>query len=908
MPRIVVFALIYFVVCSTALWGQCPTIAEINQRFYPDKLEVGSYEDSLANVCPTYRDSLQKALYSLSILAYVEGRDLRSAVYFGERALDLKRTLLAGQDPTETLGKCLHNLGIFTHNLGRYREAEAYLREAIEVYETIDHAERRMRSLAELGFVYGRMGDYDRSSEILMTLIRDGRKLGADRHVANGLRLLGQNLVQQKHHAAARDTLTNALAIYTILEDGMNIARTHLDLAGAAYGLKDYASVEQNAAAALAIFSAAGVDREVAKLQSLLALSRSAAGDETGALAAWNRNLDYVSTTGDPVLLAQAYDNGAELAAATGDYELAISRVGRAIGALVGEWTPSQESPVPTREDLLDNPYLVDLFIYLGDLARMYRLAGRSADALSAIYAADGVLDALAREQGGTVGKLFWREQAMPVYELAIAICREEAADTEAFLFFEKSRALLLLEAWAEADLMRLLPPELGRSLDSANRVLLGLQRTALTADAETLDSLRKNLIQTRSDINALQESVQRTLPAYATQQLAPTTIDEAAAREDLSRGNWDRQLQYFFGDERVYALALSGAETMLHDLGNRDAVEKAVRQLLYYFTGSDKIDQDPAGFLAHSHTVYRMLLAPLELQSGERLLVIPDGILAYLPFAALVTEGEQGDLGAASYLVRNHLVSYAQSATLLQRQQLAPASSPNVLAFAPFVATGRGEAPALPFSEQEITTLERTLGAELLLNDAATREQLLARMTDYGTIHLSSHAYANPEGDSPPRILTATEPVYLPDVYAHRLDCGLVTLSACQSNIGPLARGEGVLGLGRAFAAAGARGVVASLWTLNDRAAAAINEDFYAALKRGAGKPDALHEAQLKYLDRSDMPAYLKSPYYWAGLTYYGSARGIERKTFPWPWIGLAGLLVAGWWLWRKNGPKGEA
>ena len=115
--------------------------------------------------------------------------------------------------------------------------------------------------------------------------------------------------------------------------------------------------------------------------------------------------------------------------------------------------------------------------------------------------------------------------------------------------------------------------------------------------------------------------------------------------------------------------------------------------------------------------------------------------------------------------------------------------------------------------------------------------------------------------------------------------------LSACQSNIGPLAKGEGVLGLGRAFTAAGAKGVVASLWSLNDRATMEVVTSFYAHLAKGSSKPSALHAAQLEYLNRTDIPAYLKSPYYWAGLTYYGDAGKLPSRSWPiWIW----GILVA--------------
>jgi CHAT domain-containing protein len=210
-----------------------------------------------------------------------------------------------------------------------------------------------------------------------------------------------------------------------------------------------------------------------------------------------------------------------------------------------------------------------------------------------------------------------------------------------------------------------------------------------------------------------------------------------------------------------------------------------------------------------------------------------------------------------------------------------------------------------LPFSAQEVSALEEIMGATVLMNGEATREALLAQMTAFGTLHLSSHAFATPEGSSPPRILTATESVYLPDVYAHRLNAALVTLSACQSNIGPLARGEGVLGMGRAFAAAGAQGVVASLWMLNDRAAADVNDRFYEQLARGVSKPVALHQAQLDYLNRTDMPAYLKSPYYWAGLTYYGDANPLPTSPNLWWFVFPILIVLAAAWRFLRSRDK---
>ena len=114
------------------------------------------------------------------------------------------------------------------------------------------------------------------------------------------------------------------------------------------------------------------------------------------------------------------------------------------------------------------------------------------------------------------------------------------------------------------------------------------------------------------------------------------------------------------------------------------------------------------------------------------------------------------------------------------------------------------------------------------------------------------------------------------------------------------------MLGFGRAFRAAGAGGVVASLWSLNDRATAEVTATFYRHLADGKSKPLALRRAQLEYLRRTDLPAYLKSPYYWAALTYYGDAGALPVSGIsPAWWAGVMLFVPLGvlLWRWQRSG-----
>jgi CHAT domain-containing protein len=103
------------------------------------------------------------------------------------------------------------------------------------------------------------------------------------------------------------------------------------------------------------------------------------------------------------------------------------------------------------------------------------------------------------------------------------------------------------------------------------------------------------------------------------------------------------------------------------------------------------------------------------------------------------------------------------------------------------------------------------------------------------------------------------------------RVDAELVTLSACQSALGRERGGEGLLGLVRAFHYAGARSVLASLWSVSDRSTADVMHAFYGQLRRGVGKDEALRQAQLGLLRAGDARAH---PFHWAAFQLSGDWR----------------------------------
>lgn len=163
---------------------------------------------------------------------------------------------------------------------------------------------------------------------------------------------------------------------------------------------------------------------------------------------------------------------------------------------------------------------------------------------------------------------------------------------------------------------------------------------------------------------------------------------------------------------------------------------------------------------------------------------------------------------------------------------------------------------------------------------------EFLRAAPEYRILHLATHGKADDRlGDyawlafavpgSPGRF----EPLFARDIYDLRLNAELVVLSACQTGTGRLRRGEGIISLARAFARAGARSLLTTLWSVSDSPTQTITTGFHQYLAgQAAPKDKALQQAKLDYLAGSRGSGNLAHPYYWAGFLLVGDARALSR------------------------------
>ena len=343
--------------------------------------------------------------------------------------------------------------------------------------------------------------------------------------------------------------------------------------------------------------------------------------------------------------------------------------------------------------------------------------------------------------------------------------------------------------------------------------------------------------------------------------------------------------LEYVLADPHSYVLAVTRNSVRRYTLPSKSVLEQEAKQYRSELM-HDKTD------LALAQRLFAALLGRIhEFKEKQAMIVIPDGKLDLLPFSALVKDGQ--------YILSSHLVTVVPSGTVLDMLRHRAAQGirddRSYLGVAAWTLTGtptsllavihsaisgpeRRELVALPESRYEVQTIGADLPkpSTILLGSRATETNFKRLpLNQYNVIHLALHGYADPEFPDRSALVFAPEQPPINDgllqvreIRRLRLNANLVTLSACDTGVGPVGE-EGVADIVNAFIQAGAQSVVSTLWELDDHATAHLMTVFYAHLGRHEEKAEALRQAQLEML-HSGAP-----PFDWAGFEFDGDPDG---------------------------------
>jgi CHAT domain-containing protein/Tfp pilus assembly protein PilF len=848
-----------------------------------------------------------------------QGEDDQALALFNE-AEAIERSLPAHA----RLGDALIGKGIAFWGQGRYEQAIEALEEAVRILER--DGSRRAASLAaayvDLGIAYWSRSDYDEALAYYeKALPLQVAAHGAGHHYVGTLYFnLATLFLMKRDYAACIANAEKALNIYLPARGERNalVVQTYnvLGLAYTKTGDADRGLAVLEKARDLQLSLSEKGDRESGVIYSSLAEAYRAKGNFTEADRGFRDALAIdISIFGqrhpdvaeDFVNLGDLYlQKGAELAA--------IGFYGKAIAA---------NNPHPVKDDPdLDPPFetvFSDEFLLkaLNGAARARAHLGmrtknlRDLESAAAVYGhASRLVGRMRAGYRAEGSKLTLAASATETYDEAIGTELElyrltgESHHVEtAFRYAENSKAGVLRDALNEAEarsFARIPAPllEEERQLRIELAVADGhLTETELEtpADEKALQAARENQFALKHRYEALQQRLEKEFPDYYDLKYRFDTAPSSEVR-DRALNDETVLLEYFMGRERLYIFTITMQDLQVTSVARDGSLDTMLRGFRHTVSPLESV-----AFAQSGRRLYELLLGPVAGRSkGKDLIIVPDGPLNVVPFEALLEPdvGPRTDPGGPlPYVLRDHAVSYAYSATVLlqgHRRKMERAED-EFVGFAPGFAemAGRGEAPRpLPASRREILDVREMFNersgffggwfsgrSRIYLGPDATVSRLKsAGLERYRYVHLATHAVVDEHHPGLSRLLFASEGksgehgvLTLGDIYNLRLNADLVVLSACDSGGGEIARGEGIIGLTRGFLYAGARSLLVSLWPVSDEATADLMVDFYAALLKGQPTARALREAKLHSMMRN--PEYAK-PFYWSSLVLVGDRR----------------------------------
>ncbi len=380
--------------------------------------------------------------------------------------------------------------------------------------------------------------------------------------------------------------------------------------------------------------------------------------------------------------------------------------------------------------------------------------------------------------------------------------------------------------------------------------------------------------------------------------------------------------IEYLVGDSTIFVFVITAEQYHVEAIRKDFPLEKGVldfRENIYsYWMLPGQSDEvylsQNAAFVKNAFQLYDRLMEPIESVLPEKLIIVPDGILNLIPFEALLKTlpKDAQDFKSHDYLLKHHQISYNYSASLykeLSNRKNASSSAPFV-AFAPsFVnedsvynslAELRSGLGPLKYNMVEAQTVHSLLGGDIYEGTEATESQFLQYADQYQIIHLSTHGKSNDEmGDYSfvcfseiPDSISDNERLYVRELYNLKLNADMVVLSACETGLGQIKRGEGIIGLASGFTFAGAASTVTSLWSVNDIQTTHLMERFYKNIKAGMTKDGALRRAKLDFLNEESH----SEPYFWSAFVAAGNMAPIElQNERTWWYVGFILLGLAG-------------
>jgi len=456
--------------------------------------------------------------------------------------------------------------------------------------------------------------------------------------------------------------------------------------------------------------------------------------------------------------------------------------------------------------------------------------------------------------------QFLWREEISEIFSVGILAAYYLNDDDAIFRYSENNKAFLLTQSIKKNNETLNLPKHIVKNdIDFRKKIHELENKTNINSN-----KLKNELFSLKVSYEKFQDSIKK---SYPNSFLKKNNIEAITLQETKKELDQHAIITSYHMDvehtNTLIGLLISNQNNYSFKIDLTPEFTKTLNNYKKLISKPLTQKKELQRFSETSNKLYHYLFPTDEIKTlikNKDLIIITEGILQNIPFESLNIKSD-----SLQYLVENHNISYAYSASFLNfNQNIKRKISKELIAFAPIHFSNKN-LQSLTSSEQELNQINSNLKADLFTNKNATKYNFLNHSNNYKIIHLATHA----KSSNTPEVYFAKDTLKLHELYTHKTNADLVVLSACETNLGELKKGEGILNMARGFFYSGANSVISSLWNVNDSSTTYLMQEFYKHLNKGVSKTKAISIAKREYLKTHSLSE--KSPYYWASFILIG-------------------------------------
>ncbi len=755
-------------------------------------------------------------------------------------------------------GRCLHNIGVYYQKQNDYSLALVYYENALSFIKATDDQPTEAECLSNIGILYRDLGDLAKAQWYLSSALELDKKAGDIDSISIDMNNIGSVYLRrgidgQNAHdlLQALDVFRSCISLQGIGKANSLIKVTALNNIGIVQSeMRDYSNARDNFRLAMKVVEEGNYPSEKCQIFNNLAASFVYANKIDDAIEYFSKALEIGSEHSLENILMESCSGLGQCYEIKGEYSSSISYYKRSIEAMERVWDhiPSEFFKIGFARNKM-NAYqgLIKVLVssyfadpYKTSLEEIFNYIERA----KARAFLENIREAGEDRNKGTNASFNEQEQ--------------EISKKISMLF----RKLISYNLPAESQ------HQINNELEREEEIYLRLISDIKTEAREKGQNISREIC----TISQIQDQI---------------TDDQTVI------------LEYFIEEKESYLIIIARKSAKICVLAGRNDLEKSLRAYIKFFSfrsNDNKIGVEAANRISKE-------LIPIEndrlLENAKALIVIPDGILHYLPFETLRTSIGHG----SGYLVEKLIISYCPSASALfvlkqkkkrnvrQRTLLAlggptygilPTSEHEITKNAvlgQFYGEQGFRFSSLPFSKREVLEIGKYFNKSdrtILVGERASEEAVKKLpLNEYRLIHFACHGFLDERIPFRSALVLSFNAqqeddgfLQMREICGLTLNADLVVLSACQAGNGMLERTEGPMGLARPFFYAGARSVIASLWSINDKTTVFFMKEFYRNLVEGCSVGKALQLTKIWMLN-----SIWSHPFYWAGFILNGDS-----------------------------------